>query len=564
MDVRLPDGTIIKGVPDGMSKADLTAKLKANGYDVSRLSAPAEPAPDPTDGMSSGEKRMAGVGQGAMEVWRAAKQGDAMLRRLPVPTAMAADWLASKLTGKTAAQAKAEADAEIADARQTDAALLATPEGRQGSFAGKVAAVAPAILAPGANTYLGAAAIGAGTGAVTTEGDAAARLKGGALGAVGGIVGKAGGDLIAKGAQRFGQARQASLQAQKAANATRDNTLRSARASGYVVTPSQAGAGGVVNRLAEGLGGKIKTQQTASVKNQEVTDRLVRQSLGLPDDAPLTPETFAGLRQQAGQAYEALRGLGTVQADADLKLALQAATKQAQGASRSFPGLVKQNPVDDIVRALDQPSYDAGDAIDAVRVLRDQADSFYANGDKAAGKAVKGIAAALEDSLERAAQQAGDPALVQGFREARKLIAKSYTVQGALNQGAGTVSAPKLAAQLAKGRPLSGELKEVAQFAQAFPKAAQSGVDVPAFSPLDVFSGGLGLGMQNPALVALTAARPVARTMMLTPFYQRAMVNPQPYTRGLLERAAEGLLTASPTRKGATLTSGLLAAQAGR
>jgi hypothetical protein len=40
MDVRLPDGTIIKGVPDNMSKADLTAKLKANGYDVSKLEAP--------------------------------------------------------------------------------------------------------------------------------------------------------------------------------------------------------------------------------------------------------------------------------------------------------------------------------------------------------------------------------------------------------------------------------------------------------------------------------------------------------------------------------------------
>lgn len=37
MDVRLPDGTVIKGVPDGMSKADLTAKLAKNGYDVSKL-----------------------------------------------------------------------------------------------------------------------------------------------------------------------------------------------------------------------------------------------------------------------------------------------------------------------------------------------------------------------------------------------------------------------------------------------------------------------------------------------------------------------------------------------
>lgn len=38
MDVRLPDGTIISNVPDGISKADLNAKLAANGYDVSKLS----------------------------------------------------------------------------------------------------------------------------------------------------------------------------------------------------------------------------------------------------------------------------------------------------------------------------------------------------------------------------------------------------------------------------------------------------------------------------------------------------------------------------------------------
>jgi hypothetical protein len=44
MDVELPDGTVIEGVPDGMSKADLVAKLKANGYDTSKLGAP-EAAP---------------------------------------------------------------------------------------------------------------------------------------------------------------------------------------------------------------------------------------------------------------------------------------------------------------------------------------------------------------------------------------------------------------------------------------------------------------------------------------------------------------------------------------
>ena len=37
MDVRLPDGTLIKNVPEGTTKAQLTEKLRANGYDVSAL-----------------------------------------------------------------------------------------------------------------------------------------------------------------------------------------------------------------------------------------------------------------------------------------------------------------------------------------------------------------------------------------------------------------------------------------------------------------------------------------------------------------------------------------------
>ncbi len=47
MDVQMPDGTLIQGVPDGMSKADLTAKLQANGYNPAggSIPQPKEPAP---------------------------------------------------------------------------------------------------------------------------------------------------------------------------------------------------------------------------------------------------------------------------------------------------------------------------------------------------------------------------------------------------------------------------------------------------------------------------------------------------------------------------------------
>lgn len=52
MDVRLPDGTIIQGVPDNISKAELTAKLARNGYDVSQLGA--APAQHPGDRLPGG------------------------------------------------------------------------------------------------------------------------------------------------------------------------------------------------------------------------------------------------------------------------------------------------------------------------------------------------------------------------------------------------------------------------------------------------------------------------------------------------------------------------------
>jgi len=43
MDVKLPDGTIVKNIPDGISKAELTAKLNANGYNLPTDNEPTQP-----------------------------------------------------------------------------------------------------------------------------------------------------------------------------------------------------------------------------------------------------------------------------------------------------------------------------------------------------------------------------------------------------------------------------------------------------------------------------------------------------------------------------------------
>jgi hypothetical protein len=70
--------------------------------------------------------------------------------------------------------------ADIDEANRLDKSLMATGGGKVGNVIGQAAAVAPAMLIPGANTYVGATAIGAGVGGLTTEGGLADRAKGAA------------------------------------------------------------------------------------------------------------------------------------------------------------------------------------------------------------------------------------------------------------------------------------------------------------------------------------------------------------------------------------------------
>lgn len=219
MDVRLPDGTVIQNVPDNISKADLTAKLKANGYDISKLEAPQAPqqpapqaqpgaqggpqagqqapegaapaqaptaqprtvtnVPEPQErrdvvaGMSAPERFAAGMGKGFMDIGRgiAQRAGDVY-----------------ELAGaKRPGWAPTESDVE--EQRKLDKPLTETKAGVAGEVAGQIAATLPLLGIPGAATAKGAALTGAGLGAThpTTpdENTMWEMVKGAGLGAAG-------------------------------------------------------------------------------------------------------------------------------------------------------------------------------------------------------------------------------------------------------------------------------------------------------------------------------------------------------------------------------------------
>jgi len=515
----------IEQLSAALIKADAagnSADAKVFADEIRRLRATPQAAKvdapqDPTEGMSTFDKLAAGAGKAMVDTARGIGQ-----------------FLPEQFGGVSRE--------DVAEARRLDEPLMNTTAGKVGNLAGNVAMIAPTAMIPGANTVAGASTIGALVGLAQPSTGTRETMTNLALGGAGG----AGGQYLANklpgvvGAWADASKRKAATQtadtAQKFDAARRSNSL------GYVIPPADLNPG-VTSELLSGLSGKIKTAQVASQRNQNVTNSLVKKAFGIADDAPLDLDALKAIRQAAGNSYEAVSSLGTVQPTAAYASALDDAIKPFTSSAQSFPGRKVPSVVADI-QSLKTDAFDAGDAINTIKVLRNQADKAYLEGDKMAGKAYKDAVDALESAIDTHMVSTGAPAnLLKDYREARKTIAKTYTVQKALNAETGNISAPKLASELAKGKPLSGELKDVANAATAFPKSMQSLKESPkSLSPLDfAVAGGSAAASQNFLPLLSLGARPAVRNLLLSSMVQKSALNPG-FQQSLSSRVAQPML----------------------
>lgn len=532
MDVRLPDGTIIRGVPDGITRADLTSKLAANGYDVSQF-----------EESSAGQKVAQGVGNVVAGAVRGAGSIGATIL---APYDIAKDALAGKgLSLESNRQRRADMDSALQSFGAEPNSLMY----QGGKLAGEIAGTAGTggVLAKGAQAVGAAPTVvnALRTAGMTTGGNPGVvnmltRMGGGALtgGAAAGLIDpeQAGTGVVVGGALppaaaaigRVGSALGRVIRGPQAPQAVID-AAREGAGVGYVVPPTQVKPS-LGNRLLEGLSGKITTAQNASAANQSTTNDLARKAIGMAPDEAITKEALGRIRATAGKAYEAVKSAGQITADPSYLSSLDNIAQTYSGAAKSFPGLAKPE-VESLVASLRQPQFGADSAVDAIRVLRENATKAYSSGDKGLGKATKEAADALESLVDRHLQAQGNPDLLKAFRAARTAIAKTYSVEGALTGAeTGNVAANKLAAQLQKGKPLSGELAQIAKFAQAFPKATQTVEkmgSLPQSSPLDWGVGaGLSMATHNPLMMATILARPAARKAILSPAIQSRLTTP--------------------------------------
>lgn len=285
MDVTLPDGVVISGVPEGTTQTELLGRLQLAKHPSAEALMKQMASQEALNDTSGLGKFNAGMGLAFTNIGRATKQMFGL-------------------------------GSEYEENKGTDKALTRTGAGMAGNVAGNIAAFAPLAVVPGANTVAGAAALGGITGAFQPSDSATDRLKNMAIGTG---LGASTQYLGTTGAQKIGEAaanREAAAAARQSQNAVRDQTLSEGQAAGYVIPPSAVNPSNV-NKAVESVAGKAAVGQEASLRNQETTNRLARAAAGLAPDEALSEAALKGSRSRAAEPYREVSSLNA-QAAADL------------------------------------------------------------------------------------------------------------------------------------------------------------------------------------------------------------------------------------------------------
>ena len=171
MDVELPNGKVIEGVPEGTSKTEIMRKAVNAGL---ATYADFGERMDPTEGMSGLQKFAAGYGKATMDAARGVGQ----------------------LLTSDDSEVGRSLQASIDESRRLDAPLTSSGAGAAGNFVNNLLMAAPTAAIPGANTVLGSAVIGGAMGALQPTASNESVLDQAGTGALFGAAGQMAGRAI--------------------------------------------------------------------------------------------------------------------------------------------------------------------------------------------------------------------------------------------------------------------------------------------------------------------------------------------------------------------------------
>jgi hypothetical protein len=329
------------------------------------------------------------------------------------------------------------------------------------------------------------AQVGIDEGRLPTMGEAA--LAGGAAVA---------GTALASKLDKAANAVMAAEALKRSQDATRRQTIELGKELGYVLPPAvlRPTTG---NNIINSIGGKAAMAQEAMLRNQQVTNKAVREEIGLPEHIALSPGSLNAARIGPNKVY------GEVAAISPPAKIMLDDFKQAQAdANALFSTYRSQFPKDpSVLAAAKQRQVDADDAVAMIE-------------------------------KEAATHKAGD--VVDRFKEARIALAKIGLADRALNKGDGNIDAKIIGEAFDAGEKLTGNFQKIGRFQNAFSSALREASKVPPSGVnqlLPIMAGGAGVyggmthGVQGAAAaLPFLAAPSMARELALSKFYQKDLM----------------------------------------
>jgi hypothetical protein len=416
----------------GTYRIDSKAELSdTQAYRIASGQADMQRMADPTTGMSTLDTARAGYGKAFSDAWQGIKQR----------------------VGKAS-------ESEVADTRSQDAALMNTTTGKLSNFAGNVSMAVPTMFAPGANTYGGAALIGATQGLLqpTVKGESPVVNAG--LGGAGGILGQAAGNLVGR-AIRPVQSELTGEEARLAAEAARRNIpLSTGQATGS--RPIQV-AESVMENLPFTSGPQLAQRQA----QQTAFNRAVGSTFGSAEDA-ITPQVAGQARNRIGQTFTDLSARNSANVDNAVLGRLSSVIDEANRYNTPDVARIVSNYADDIMSRVDNNGQIPGRAYRALDSQMGRTMRGSSNGD------IRNAVGQLRDVMREAMDSSISTADQAAWREARQQYANLMTVAPlAAKSETGDISGKTLlnaANQSSKNAKFGGpsELAELGRIGRAF------------------------------------------------------------------------------------------------
>ena len=304
------------------------------------------------------------------------------------------------------------------------------------------------------------------------------------------------------------------------------------------------------NRLKEAMVGGEDLDKAIAESNKAQWGRIAKNELGLPETETLSPAAYAKARQAANKPYEDIKKIGNFVADEDTITALN----DLRQSEALIGGEATKGTIDKLIDSAVtrvQGGLTGKDLLDNISNLRKDARTIYKKTDlspeqRAVADANIGIANALEGLVEK--NLAGNPKLLEQFRDARTKMAKSYAYENATDMNTGILDPLKIAQMTAKDNALTGDIAAIGKIAGNFPETVsttprglpaktishltRSGVPGAVGFLLGSAVGTPGLGIITGAAAGQVAAR-IGAKRVLGKAYQAKRAVPKDYRNNL-------------------------------